>query len=129
MCGYNTKRNGVKVKILETGQEFNSIQACADYLDTDVSWVGSVTRNNSKAYTCYGYHIVRVDNPRTDIDLTKKSYMGGNAKKVEIVETGEHFNSIEECARHMNGNRSCVSAVCNNDKRTYKGFHYRTIKK
>ena len=39
-----TKRDGTKVIILETGQEFNSIQSCADYLGVHVNWIKNILR-------------------------------------------------------------------------------------
>ena len=54
MGEFDTKRNGVPVKILETGEEFNSIKACADAIGGNASCVSRVV-NGSKGYcTCHG---------------------------------------------------------------------------
>ena len=50
----NTKRDGVKVRIVETGEEFNSIQSCANYLDVNAHWLGQVVKGNRGLRTCRG---------------------------------------------------------------------------
>ena len=42
MGEFDTKRNGIPVKILETGEEFNSIKACADAIGGNASCVSRV---------------------------------------------------------------------------------------
>lgn len=38
MNEFDTKRDGIPVRIVETGEEFNSIQACANRLNVDAKW-------------------------------------------------------------------------------------------
>ena len=57
----STKRDGVRVRIVETGEEFNSIQSCADYLGVNAHWLGEVVRNNRGLRTCHRYHVVVAD--------------------------------------------------------------------
>ncbi|MGN1370900.1 MAG: HNH endonuclease [Candidatus Coprovivens sp.] len=45
-------------------------------------------------------------------------------KMVVILETGEIFRSISECARYINGNSSNISACLKRRRRTHKGYHY-----
>ena len=82
----NTKRDGVKVRIVETGEEFNSIQSCANYLGVNAHWLGQVVKGNRGLRTCRGYHIVAVDG--SDNNLYLNEYRGRPGVKVEIVETG-----------------------------------------
>ena len=42
MGEFDTKRNGIPVKVLETGEEFNSIKACADAIGGNASCVSRV---------------------------------------------------------------------------------------
>ena len=56
MNDFNTTRDGVEIKIVETGQIFNSIKACADYLGVSPSAVSRVVSGDS--ITCRGCHIV-----------------------------------------------------------------------
>lgn len=44
MGEFDTKRNGIPVKILETGEEFNSIKACADAIGGNASCVSRVVK-------------------------------------------------------------------------------------
>ena len=69
---WDTKRDGVRIRILETGEEFNSITACANYLGVNPRWLGKVARGNDNLCTCHGYHLIRVDDPRLNYDIYKK---------------------------------------------------------
>ena len=126
---WNTKRDGVKIRILETGEEFNSITACANYLGVNASWLGKVARGNDNLCTVHGYHIVRVDDPRLNYDIYRTEYRGRRGKKVQIVETGEIFDSITECAKFINGSPATIHDIlCNKRNRvTHKGFHFKSL--
>lgn len=127
MNKFDTKRNGVQIRILETGEEFNSIQACADYLGVDVRWLGNVSRGNDGLCTCHGYHIIRVDSPRQNFDITKSEYRGRPGVKVQIVETGEVFDSILSCSKAVDCNVSIIHDILhnNNNRKSYKGLHFK----
>ena len=58
MNEFDTKRDGIPVRLVETGEEFNSIQACANRLNVDAKWLGKVVRGETGFNTCHGYHIV-----------------------------------------------------------------------
>ena len=119
----NTKRDGVKVRIVETGEEFNSIQSCADYLDVNAHWLGQVVKGNRGLRTCHGYHIVAVDG--SDNNLYLNEYRGRPGVKVEIVETGETFNSITDCAAHINGSAGTIHDVISGRRSTHKGYKFK----
>ncbi len=125
---YDTKRDGIRIKILETGEEFNSITSCANYLGVNPSWLSKVSRGK-KLYTCHGYHIIRIDDEEPDYDINKKEYRGRQGKKVEIVETGEKFNSISECAKYINGSAGTIHDILYNKRKrfTHKGLHFKTL--
>lgn len=129
MDDWNTKRDGIKIRIAETGEEFNSIIACAKYLGVNASWLGKVTRGNERLCTCYGYHLIRVDDPRENYDLNKTEYRGRKGIKIRIVETGEEFNSISECAASINGSVGSIhDALYNNRNRnSYRGMHFEFV--
>ncbi len=119
-----TKRNGVPVVIFETGEEFNSIQACADYINADPKWVGKVARGEPGYNTCHGYHIVAVDRLpefQASIDI-----LGRPGTSVKILESGEEFRSARECARSINGDHKSVLNAARK-KRRYKERHFRII--
>lgn len=130
MNKFDTKRNGVEVKIVETGEIFNSIQACADYLDVDSKWIGQITRGERGHVTCHGYHVVRTDGLGPDIDLNKTEYRGRPGVRVRIIETGEEFESITKCAKHINGRPQPICDILRNRSKhnTYLGFHFEFIK-
>ena len=127
---YKTKRDGVRVKIVETGEEFNSIRACAFRLGVDVTWLGKVTRGNNRLCTCKGYHIIRVEDPRPNYDISRKEYRGRKGKAVQIVETGEIFNSISECADAIGGSAGTICEILSgrNRRATHMGYHFEYVK-
>ena len=124
------KRSGVRIEIKETGDVFNSLQECADYLGVNVSWLGRVSRGDGNAVTCRGYHILRLDDSLGhDRDLSKTEYRGRPGVKVKIVETGEVFDSIYACAKHVGGSPGTIHDVINNkrNRTTHKGLHFEIV--
>ena len=128
MNEFDTKREGVRIRIVETGEEFNSIQACANRLNANASQVRRVVRRERGLKTCHGYHIVLAD---SDIDIynLKKEYRGRPGIKVRIVETGEEFNSISDCAKAIDGSSGIIHDIINSNRNrhTYKGLHFEKI--
>ena len=47
------------------------------------------------------------------------------SKSVMIVETGEKFRSMKECASHINGDFRNVSACLRGAQKTHRGYHFR----
>lgn len=47
--------------------------------------------------------------------------------RVRIVETGEEFESLSDCARHVKGFKTGISACVHGKKRTHMGYHYEKI--
>ena len=52
---------------------------------------------------------------------------GAPPRKVEIVETGEIFPSISECARLIKGSAGGICQCVNHKKEKYRGLHFRYI--
>lgn len=48
-------------------------------------------------------------------------------RRVRIVETGDVFDSVTECATYIGGNKSGVSACLCGKAKSYKGFHFEEI--
>lgn len=46
---------------------------------------------------------------------------------VRIVETGEEFESLTDCANYVNGCKSGISACIAGKKKTHMGYHYEKI--
>lgn len=127
MNNFNTKRNGVEVKIVETGETFNSIQACAEYLSASVSQVGRVCRGVKGSCTVHGYHIVRTDDTEPRIDIYRNEYRGRPGVRVQIVETGEVFESLTDCAKAIDGYPNRVHDVIYGNRKTHRGYHFKFI--
>ena len=47
--------------------------------------------------------------------------------EIKIVETGEVFKSIADCARHINGSGGNISNCLNGKISTYKGYHFKKL--
>lgn len=116
-----TKRDGVRIVIEETGEEFNSIQSCADHLGVGASWLSRVVSGDRGLCTCHGYHLRRVDE-----EPVERKHRGRAGVKVRIVETGEEFDTLSGCAKHLNGSVGTIhDALYNNrNKTTYRGLHF-----
>lgn len=126
MNTFNTKRDGTSVRIVETGEVFNSIQACADKLEVDARWLGNVVRGERGLHTIHGYHVTRSTDTRTIDEINQIDRRGRPGQKIRIVETGEIFNSISDCAKAIDGSVGTIhDALHNNRNRTtYRGLHF-----
>ena len=102
MNSFNTKRKGVAVTIVETGETFNSIKACADYIGGNPAYISRVINHES----------------------------GFNTPQIIIVETGESFNTIRECAEAIHGSSSVVCDILNGkrNRKTHKGYHFKRVR-
>lgn len=123
MNDFDTKRDGVRCEIIETGEVFNSLQACADRLGVSARWLNRVSKGKG-LYSVHGYHIKRSD-------LTPSVNRGGRPGiRVRCIETGEVFGSITSCAESINGCPSKVHDVVygNNNRRTHHGLHFELVK-
>ena len=75
-------------------------------------------------------YLTRSDNIKRAFEMgLAKPHRSDNAgappKKVRIIETGEVFNSISECARTINGSAGAICQCVNNKKDTYRGLHFK----
>lgn len=118
-------RKSIRVGIVETGEAFDSITACANYIGGTARHASVASRN--PRMTCKGYHIVRIDDPVSDYDFDlSRRYVGRPGIRVRIVETGDEFESIKECAEFMNCSSGRIHDALTgyNDIHTYKGYHF-----
>lgn len=51
----------------------------------------------------------------------------GPIQKIRIIETGQIFDNMAECARYINGDSGNICKCVHNPQRTYKGYHYEVI--
>lgn len=73
--------------------------------------------------------MTRSDNIKRAFEMgLAHGHKGPNAgtppKKVKIVETGEVFPSISECARFIKGSAGAICQCVNNKRNTYRGLHF-----
>lgn len=61
------------------------------------------------------------------IGLKKPTPPVSIGRKVRIVETGEEFDSIKDCAAHISGNHRHISDCLNGKLRTHKKLHFEEI--
>lgn len=59
--------------------------------------------------------------------IRKPSGGRGLIRKIRIVETGQVFDNMAECARYVNGDSGNICKCVNNPEKTHKGFHYEAI--
>lgn len=126
---FDTKRNGVGVKIVETGKIFNSVKACADYIGVNPSLVSQVLNDNYNKSTCKGYHIIPADRESEEIDISRMNRRGRPGMRVKVVETGKEYNSLSDCAKDINGSVGTIHDILNNkrSRSTHKGFHFEMV--
>ena len=52
---------------------------------------------------------------------------GRKGRKVRIIETGEEFESIKDCALSINGNDRAICDCINGKLHSYKKYHFEAI--
>lgn len=57
----------------------------------------------------------------------KNPNAGRRGKKVRIIETGEVFNSITECALAIDGNDRHICDCISGRQRTHRGYHFEYV--
>ena len=62
-----------------------------------------------------------------DTGIRKPSGGRGSIRKILIVETGQVFDNMADCARYVNGDSGNISRCVRNPSKTYKGYHYEAI--
>lgn len=77
-------------------------------------------------------YLTRSDNIKRAFEMGlahghKPPNSGAPSQKVEIVETGEIFNSQAECARSINGSISRISLCVHDSNKTHKGYHFKRV--
>ena len=59
-----------------------------------------------------------------DTGIRKPSGGRGPLTKIKIVETGDVYDNMHECAKAVNGDSGNISRCVNGHLETYKGYHY-----
>ena len=72
----------------------------------------------------------RSDNARHAFDTgLRVPPSGGHSRGVEVVETGEKYDSIRKCAKAIDGDKKSISECLQGRQNSHKGFHFREIPK
>lgn len=50
-----------------------------------------------------------------------------NPRRVRIIETGEIFDSISECARYINGSKRHIGECVDGIRNSHKGYHFESV--
>lgn len=59
--------------------------------------------------------------------LKKPNYIQKTMRPIQIVETGEKFKGINDCARRIGGNAGHICECLKGNRPTHLGFHFRYI--
>ena len=58
------------------------------------------------------------------IGLKEPNYVQKTMRPIKIVETGDVFRGIGECAREINGNPGHIHECLNGHRHTHRGYHF-----
>lgn len=77
-------------------------------------------------------YLTRSDNVKRAFEMGlahghKSDNAGARPRKVQIVETGEIFSSIAECARAIDGSISAISMCVNGKRNKHRNLHFREV--
>lgn len=61
------------------------------------------------------------------IGLRAPNYIQKTMKPIMIVETGEIFKGISDCARRINGNPGHIHECLHGGRHTHRGYHFRYL--
>lgn len=135
---YHAHRTGLKhgpnqrpVRVIESGEVFESIKACARALGGDDRHIGECLAGRQRTHL--GLTFEEAD--ENDVNMTRssisKSYEFIDKKTfkrpIRITETGEVYPSIRECARSINGDQGTISGCLSGKHKTHKGYHYEYV--
>lgn len=131
-------RNGLKhgpkrrpVKVVESGETFPSVKACARAINGSDHCITECLRGNYARYMGLRFEYANVDPDEVELSdgrLTRECAVRKPYKKsVRVVETGEIFSSIRECARAIGGNQATISECLNGRHKSHHGYHYEWV--
>lgn len=130
----NNIDNAKKVYCIELDKTFNSINEASRFINRSSNGIRDCLKG--KQIICGGYHWIYAkdkDNKEKIELLLSEKYnknsnkysiekYNNNPKKVYIVELDKYFDTIKDCAKFINVNRSNLSKAIKQNK-PYKGYH------
>lgn len=106
------------VRVLETGEVYDSINDCARD-------IGGSRKNIAM---CLNPKYSRNAHMGRHFELVEPTALTTSPKPVRVIETGEVFGSVRDCARHIDGSHMNIVQAIEND-RAYKDLHFEFISK
>lgn len=108
---YNVKqqpcKSSIRFKCNETGEIFNSIRECCDILKIRHESVSEMLRGERDTQIG-GYTFSKIEE---------------RVPYVVIVETGETFETVVDCAKKLETSKSSINRVLNGTYKKCKGYH------
>lgn len=102
----------VPVRLVETGEIFESIKECSDVIGATPSVVSNVVNKRYGYVSVQGYHVVRAD----------EEYIP--KPQIMINETGEVFPNFRACAIAIDGVPSGIHETIHGRRKSYKGYTF-----
>ena len=106
------------VKIVETGETYNSINECARAIDGSSKNIALCLNPKYQRNTHKGYHF----------EIVEQTELSTAPRLIRVIETGEIYNSVRECAREIGGNHYNILQAIEHD-RPYKDLHFEFLDK
>ena len=129
----NLKRgpNPKPVRVVESGEVFESIHECARAINGDDSHIGDCLHGRFKKYLglTFEYADASEINAKADGQSRSISFADrSNCRKpVRIVETGVVYPTIRACAKAINGDQPTITGCLKGRHKTHHGYHYEYV--
>lgn len=119
------------VRIKETDEVYPSIKSCARAINGDERHITKCLRGEQRTHLGLTFEYADKNSVNCRNSHAEKASMIANRKpyktRVRIVETGEVFDSIRECARSINGDQPTITACLKGRHKTHHGYHYEYV--
>lgn len=116
------QKNKRAVRCVETGQIFDSIKEAAAWAGVHPTVIIRVCDKVKGKHTAGGFHWEYVEEKAPKIPN-----VGRKKRAVLCVETGEVFESLCAAAKWAGCRVSSIMRVCNGERKTCRGYHWRYV--
>lgn len=120
--------NRTPVRVVESGEVFESIKECARAIGGDDTRIVNCLHGDLKTHLglTFEYADNKSINAKDDMHSISRSYVTKRpyARPVRVVETGEEYPSIGACARAIGGDQGTISACLSGRHKTHHNYHY-----
>lgn len=79
----------------------------------------------NNCHTCHGFHISKAG----EESEVRTDQRGRPGIGVQIIETGETYESVEKCAKDIGGSPTAIKDILKqqNNRVSHKGYHFKRI--